>query len=261
MLQSIIDRAVLHLGVTPEIAQKLIHFIDLQKIKGLTEPYACSNFGDYLGFLQLMDTDEMKLFFIERWGDHVVWTTVPKDYMHFLNGETPMFTPSRLEPQYQDKPFYKEGIEQTPLGQNHNTFDCGSVRKVKRPDDPYSNFIIHQFLPDFFYMEVPNDWVATLLQEGLPEATVENPYSLSMSVEEARSELQKKLYNDTHQVVTKTQLLGYTLIGISTDKLELNNDVFYTNNLLMRRTSRVAGHYYLGAIPADAISIANENIT
>lgn len=260
-LQLLVERACANLGVPEEIAAKLVNFIDMQKIKGMTEPYASSRFGDYLGFLQIPDTAPMQQFFSERWADHVVWSQVPNAYMKFLNMEMPAFTPSRLEPQYQDKPFYQQGLPQAKLGDNYDPGTGGAVREVARGEDLYTNFIIYEFLPDYFYMEVPNDWVATLLQEGLPETDDSKPYSLAMSIEEARTELQKKLYNELHSVVTKTQLLRYTLIAIDPAQLELNNDVFYPSNAAYRRSARSIGHYYTGAIPASAISIAHENIT
>lgn len=260
-LQTVLDRVVAHLSLSPEIANKLVRFIDLQKVKGLTSPYASSKFGDYLGFLQIPDTEAMQQFFVERWADHVVWSEVPKEYMKFLSAEMPMFTPSRLEPRYQETRFYDAGLVKVPAGENSNPENGGSVRTVPREEDSYGNFIIFQFLPEYFYMEVPNGWVATLLHQGLPEASDENPYSLSMSIDEARSELQKKLYNETHTVATKVKLLNYTLIAIDPTELKLDNDVFYPNNSLYRHSARSFGHYYTGEIPAKAISIAHENIT
>jgi hypothetical protein len=261
MLQAIIDRAVGFFGLSPEIAQKLISYIDLQKIKGMTEPYASSKFADYLGFLQIPDTQEMQTFFAERWGDYIVWTQVPKEYMKFLNPEGPLFTPSRLEPHYRERRFYESGVPQVPMGKNTNTHNEGSVRTIPAEKELYQNFVVYQFLPEFFYFEAPNEWVPSMLHEGLPAVEHDKPYRLHLTVEEARADLHKHLFRANHQMISKTDLLSHTLVQFETSKLVMNGDVFFTQNDLMQGSARSAGYFYIGQVPSNAIQVSSENIT
>lgn len=261
MLDSIVRDAASFLGVPKETALKLVAFIDLQKIMGNVGGMASSKFADYLGFLRLPDNTITQQFFASRWEDHLVRIDVPKEYLKYLSGDVPLFTPSRLEPQYNPVPFYEAGLEKTLLGVNTNPHDHGTVRKPKPMREEYENFIIQQFVPQRFFLELPNESIATVLSQGLPEVTFENPYPLHITVEEARTGLNKHLHNLNHRIVTKADLMRHTLIEINTEKLEINSDVFYTRNDLAAGSSSTGGFFYIGKIPAKAISVSDENIT
>lgn len=260
-LDTAIEAGCAKLGLSFEIVTKLVECIDLLKIKGEVGGYASSKFSDYLGFLQLADTEAMREFFAERWSDHMVRIPVPKEYMKYLNAEIPLFTPSRLEPQYNKTPFYEAGIEKVPTGKNTNTHDVGTVRKAGPMRESYQNFVIEQFLPPAFYIELPNESIPCVLSEGLPEVDFVNPYPLHTSAEDARQGLNKHLHHTLRRMVTPAELMRYTLVKLDSSQLEFNEDVFYTRNGLDAGSARSGGYFYIGAIPAKAISVADENIT
>lgn len=259
-LEQIVTAAADKLQMPYELALKLITFIDLQKIMGQVGGMASSNFGDYLGFLRIPDDWQMQEFFAERWKDNMVRIKVPKDYEKYLHSDAPIFTPSRLEPIYQKKPFYDQGVEKVPVGASRNPFDGGFVRKAPPIEDDYSNFIIEDYLPQNFYMEVPNNEVPKLLREGLPAVNVDNPYVLHIHVEDARLWLNKTLGEKLRRLARKTDLLHYTLIHIEAEKLRIDNDVFFPDNNLHKHSARTGGYFYAAEIPHDAISVAHENI-
>ena len=249
------------LNVTEEVAFKLVQFIDLLKIQGQIGGYALSKFGDYLGFLQIHDNEASTQFFADRWSDHMVRIEVPQNYMKYLNIEAPMFTPSRLEPQYNKVPFYEAGIEKVPTGVSTNPHNEGTVRKAPLPREAYENFIIQQFLPSEFYLELPNESIPTVLSEGLPEVSFESAYPLHVKDEEARHGLSKHLHSILHRMVAKSDLMKYTLVKIDTSKIEITTDMLFTRNDLEAGSARSGGYFYLGKIPAAAIKVADQNIT
>lgn len=249
------------LNVTEEVAAKLVIFIDLQKVQGQVGGYALSKFADYLGFLQVHDNAASTQFFADRWADHLVRVDIPHSHMKYLNPEAPMFTPSRLEPQYNQTPFYDAGIEKVPTGVNRNPHDGGTVRKAPPTREAYENFIVQQFLPKEFYLEITNESVPTVVVQGLPKVSFDAAYPLHVTAEEARHGLNKHLHSLLHRMVAKSDLMKYTLVKIDTSKIEINTDVLFTRNDLEAGSARSGGYFYLGNIPAEAIKVADENIT
>lgn len=249
------------LNVEEDLAAKIVQFIDLQKIQGQTGGYALSKFGDYLGFLRVLENETTLQFFASRWADHLVRIEVPKNYLKYLNDEAPMFTPSRLEPPNNTTPFYDAGIEKVPTGVSTNPHNEGTIRKAPEPREAYENFIIEQFLPKHFFIELPNESIPTVLSEGLPAVTFDKPYPLHLSEEEARRGLNKHLHNLNHRIVTKAELMMHTLMCITTEELEINADLLFTRNDMFAGSSRSGGYYYIGKIPSKAIKVADKNIT
>lgn len=260
-LVQIISATASSYDVSVEVAYKLIAFIDLQKIMGAIGGMASSKFGDYLGFLRIPDDERMQNFFAERWADHMVRIDVPREYQKFLSPDAPMFTPSRMEPFYNKTPFYDAGITKTPTGMNRNPEDGGTVRKPKPMPEGYDNFLIEQYLPTAFYLEVVNEAIPSILNDGLPEVTFNEPYPLHVTANEARSGLNKHLYHKNGRIVTPSDLMRYTLIRIDPTKIELTTDTLFTRNDLEAGSSRQGGYFYTGKIPSSAVSIADENIT
>jgi hypothetical protein len=232
----------------------------MQKVMGQVGGMASSKFGDYLGFLRIPDDEKMQKFFAERWADHMVRSEVPKEYMKYLSPDAPMFTPSRLEPFYNPTPFYEAGITKTDPGVNRNPEDGGTVRKPKPMPEGYENFLIEQFLPEAFYIELTNESIPSVLKDGLPEVTFDNPYPLHVTAEEARRGLNKHLHHTTHRIVTPQELKRYTLVVIDVNKIEMNADVLFTRNDIEAGSSRFGGYFYSGKIPPTAIKVADENI-
>lgn len=249
------------LNVTEEVAAKLVQFIDLQKVQGQTGGYALSKFGDYLGFLRLLDNEASLQFFASRWEDHLVRIEVPQTYMKYLNSDALMFTPSRLEPQYNKVPFYDAGIEKVPTGVSTNPHNEGTIRKAPDPREAYENFIIEQFLPKQFFIEMPNAAIPTVISEGLPAVTFDKPYPLHLTEEEARRGLSKHLHNVNHRMATKADLMSHTLLCVTTSELEVTADLLFTRNDMFAGSSRSGGYFYIGKIPAKAIKVADQNIT
>lgn len=261
MLDKIINDECVTLELNAETVLKLITKIDLLKIEGQIGGMASSKFGDYLGFLRLPDTQVMQEFFARRWADHFVRITVPKAYMKYLPGDVPLFTPPRLEPVYSRVPFYQAGIEKTETGVNTNPHNHGTVRKPRPYSESSEAFIIAEFVPVHFYLELPNETIATVLMEGLPAVNEEAPYPLHMTAEEARAGLSKHLHNVSHHIVSKSDLMRHTLVTIAVDKLDITSDNFYTNSGLEAGSTRAGGYYFVDKIPAAAIKVADENIT
>lgn len=261
MLDQIVQKGCDQLSLSKEIILKLIKFIDFQKVKGITGGYAASAFGDYLGFLRITDNEYTQAFFGERWGDHMVRTPIPQDWMKFLNAEAPLFTPSRLEPQYNDVKFYDAGIEKTLTGMTTNLHNHGTVRKAPPTRESYENFIIEQFLPKQFFIELLNESIPTILSQGLPEVTFDTAYPLHLNEEDARHGLNKLLHNELHRMVSKSDLMKYTLAVLDTSKIEINSEVFFTRNDIEAGSARAGGYFYIGAVPAKAIKVADKNIT
>lgn len=257
----IIEEEAAILNLSPEVVRKLVTFIDLRKIEGQIGGLASSMFGDFLGFNRLPYTEQLSEFFARRWADHMVQITIPKEYMKYLPGDTPLFTPSRLEPVYNKVPFYEAGIDKTPPGVNTNLHDYGTVRKPPPMREEYENFIVSQFVPPTFFLEVANESIPTVLAEGLPEVDFEDPYHLHLNAEDARSGLSKHLHNLTQRVAAKQELLQFTLIELHTLQLELTADVFFTRNGLDAGSARSGGYFYTGKIPASAITVSDENIS
>lgn len=261
MLEQIVQKGCEQLGLSTEVVTKLIQFIDFQKIKGITGGYASSSFGDYLGFLRIADNETTQSFFGERWGDHMVRTQVSQHYMKYLNAEAPLFTPSRLEPQYNEVKFYDAGIEKVNTGVTTNLHNHGTVRTAPPAREGYENFIIEQFLPKQFFIELPNESIPMTLASGLPKVTFDTPYPLHLTADEARHGLNKHLHSVLHRMVSKSDLMKFTLVTIDTSKIEINSDVFFTRNDIEAGSARAGGYFYIGDVAAKAITVADQNIT
>ncbi len=264
MLNKIIDQAVLQMDVDVPTATRLVHFIDVLKMKGFTGGEAASRFADQLGFLRIPDNRVSHEFFAVRWTDHKVWITVTDDLKQYLNNSTPLFTQSRLEPVYRDIPFYEAGLERVDPGVNRNVRNRGTVRNCPRPSEQYSNFIIHENLPDSFFLEVPNTSVQATLENGLPPIDISanaEPRKVYVTVHEARSNLAKDLISKGLPA-TQANLVQFTLLALNVDKMEMNNDVFWTKTLSGHKgQGSNYGYFYTGAVPADGCSIAHHNLT
>jgi hypothetical protein len=130
MFHKIVEAATIQLSLPQDTVEKLVKFIDIQKIKGLVGGQAASKFGDFLGFLGIPDNSLSQQFFGDRWSDHRVHIQVPDDLKHYLNNDTPVFTPNRLEPQYQEKPFYEQGVTRVASGTYGNPENGGSVLPI-----------------------------------------------------------------------------------------------------------------------------------
>lgn len=257
----IVATAAETLSISVETAYKLVAFIDVQKIMGAVGGMASSKFGDYLGFLRIPDDERMQQFFADRWSDHTVRIDVPKECMKYLSPDAPMFTPSRLEPFYNKTPFYEAGVTKVDPGNNRNPEDGGFVRKPKPMPEGYENFLIEQFLPQKFYLEIPNDTIPRVLKDGLPEVTFDNAYPFHVTAEEARRGLSKHLLHHQSRIVSHVDMMRYTLVEIDTNKIEMNADVLFTRNDIEAGSSRFGGYFYSGVIPSNAIKVADENIT
>ena len=257
----IVAQAADSFGIDVDTAYKLVAFIDLQKIMGQIGGMASSKFGDYLGFLRIPDDERMQGFFAERWADHMVRIDVPKEYEKYLSPDAPMFTPSRLEPYYNKTPFYDAGLTKIPVGASRNPEDGGSVRKPKPMPEGYENFLIEQYLPTSFYIELPNESIPTVLKQGMPEVTFDTAYPFHVTAEEARRGLGKHLHHQNTRIVTSQDLKRYTLVCIDVSKIEVTSDTLFTRNDLEAGSARFGGYFYSGSIPPKAIKIADENIT
>lgn len=239
---------------------RLVTAIDEYKLQGLTGGEAAEKFGDLLGMLQIPYTEVMQHFFARRWQDHVVWITVPQSMKHYYSGDTRVFTISRLEPSTINTHFYMNGITPTLPGDCRNPEDGGTVRKAPPLADGYSNFIINQFVPEQFYIEVPNVSVMSVLSTGLAATDETEPYTLFSDIEQCRGSLYASL----------TQRHGgkpldhkdFTLLSVHRSGLQLDNDLFYTKQLhAHKQGSRTNGYFYIGAIPASAIKVSIHNRT
>lgn len=263
-LETAIAETATVLNIDTSLALSLVTRIDVLKIKGYTAGEAASHFADYLGFLGLPDDEASHELFATRWMDHKVWIKIPEDLKHYLNSDTPLFTQAREEPIYRKTPFYAAGITKTPLGVLRNPEDGGSVRKAPALDEGLDNFIIHQFLPDVFYLEVANNQVQSVLNLGLPaQPNGDDAYKIYLDAESARSNLSIDLMTADKELHTaRPSLTDYTLIQLEVSKMEINNDAFYTKNITGHkgRTGNL-GYFYVGHVPASGCKVSRSNKT
>jgi hypothetical protein len=142
-----------------------------------------------------------------------------------------------------------------------NPQNGGTVRKAPAIGDDFSNFIIHQFVPEHFYIEVPNTDVANVLENGIPATDYDSPTQFYKTIESARGTLYAKL---SQQRGGANKLIGhdFTLIEIDSYALTLNNDMLYTKKLhAHKQGSRQEGFYYIGSIASKALSVSKYNRT
>lgn len=260
MLTQIIEQGCQLLKLATETVTKLVTFIDIQKIKGYTGGQAASRFADYLGFLGIADNAVSHEFFASRWTDHRVWIDIPENLRHYVDQAAPLFTPGRLEPKYETRPFYEQGIPQVAPGTTCDPTTGHSVRTAPALTESYSNFIINVNVPQEFYIEVANSAIDRTLTTGF-ESDPEQPYRLYASAAEARDSLYREL---AHSRATRGPRAGvagdYTLLTVATEHMELNNDLFFTMKIAGRKQSTTsAGYFYRGYIKPKGIRIADEN--
>ena len=245
---------------TREVVAKMITRIDLFKLQGRTGGEAAEKFGDFLGFLRIPYTLVMQEFFARRWTEHVVWTRVPLDMPEYYTNQDSLFTVARLEPSTVETPFYKNGIQSLPSGDCRNPQDGGTVRKAAPTEEDFSNFIISQFVPQHFYIEVKNTDVEDVLTNCFPASDYTDPLRLYGDITQVRGTLMTDLVQQ--RGYTKLTHKDFTLIEIDSYAIELNNDYLYTKKLhAHKQGSRLNGYFYIGAISSKAISVSKENRT
>lgn len=266
-LEDVIGRCMAALGVDRPTAAKLALKIDSFKMRGLTGGEGSSRFADYLGFLRIPDSEVTNEFFAYCWTSPLVWTPICPELRPFLNRETPLFTQSRLEPVFHSTPFYEQGLTKVKTGVNFNPEDGSAVRKPKGLTEDYSNFIINEFLPKTFFIEVKNDEVSQVLAEGIratnegDDSDEDDEHTLYLKSDDARANLASDLR--THnRLVTREALLQYTLIEIETSKMQINNKVFYTKTVSGHKgQGSNYGYFYSGSVPPSGCHVSSENLT
>jgi hypothetical protein len=171
-----------------------------------------------------------------------------------------LFTVARLEPSTVDAPFFKNGMPTIDLGDDRNPQNGGTVRKALPPGEDYSNFIIHQNVPDRFFIEIKNSDVEHILSSGFPESDYTDPLRLYGDIEQVRGTLMADLVQQHGS--TKLTHKDFTLMEVDSDAIQLNNDYLYTKKLhAHKQGSRQDGYFYIGAIPPKAVLVAKENRT
>lgn len=261
-LQSVLDSESCATGLPPETVSVLVGKVDELKILGYTGGEASSKFGDYLGFLGLPDDAHMGEFFARRWSDHCVVTPVPPKLRHYVANDTPIFTVSRIEPQYQVRPFYKQGLEKVEPGSYGPPTARGPVRTAPPLRERFSNFIILANFPPVFYMEADNARISTILSDGLPKSDRHHPYKFYSTIDDARDSLFRDLATHGRQRSATVMLpSNFTLLEIRSAGLALDNDVFYTRTLSgHKQGSRAYGYYYTGGIDKQFLAVCVANI-
>jgi hypothetical protein len=239
-------------GLSDEVIAKLITFIDLRKVEGQLKSYASSKFGDYLGFLQIPETEATFSMFDDRWKDSRIRIKIPKEYEKYVASDHPMFTAPRLEPSIDNRPFYKQGIQPSMNPCAYDSKRGGNIKVPQELLDDYSNFLIEDNIPEVFYMMIRNNQVESVLKNGLPETDYDDPYVLSDSADSAKSIFLSYFKAGENKVLA---LKSGTLLKINSDFLEKNNDVFYTQKFGMHRMHRMHGYFYTGEILAKALSV------
>lgn len=234
-----------NLQLPKDLVIKLITFIDIQKLKGLNAPSALSRFGDYLGFLQLPETQELVKFFHERWRDPKVIIEITPDIRKMIPGSNELFTPPRMEAVVIDKPYYKHGIPKT-RGYVHGEH---SLKLAPVPSESYKSFIIAQNLPSKFYLRIGSEQVASALENGLPAPKDQYVLFGSSNLALAYYLLVLNKYMKGSEHVSS----GVTL-QIDPWQLELNSDV-----LSAFRKYKFEGYSYKAGIPAKAIGVESKS--
>jgi hypothetical protein len=249
-----------NLQLPEEIVSKLYVFIDLQKLTGLNMPEASAKFEDYIRFLQLPETEELAKFFLDRWTDHRVRIKVPQDYKKYIHTDHPMFTPPRIEQLTDTEPYYKLGIRDRPGALKYNPMIGGNVQVAQPPQEDYSYFIIDEYVPEQFYIMLPNEEVQDVLENGFPATDYNSPYSLTSTVEEAKSGYVSAMSGTSRKMsgnnTVHEKLNTGVVIAIDAEALELNDNVLYTEKYGAHKVHRTHGYYYVGAIPAKACKVA-----
>lgn len=250
-------------GMPADLVTKLAERIDELKLMGYTGGEASSKFGDYLSFLGLPDDGPASEFFARRWTDHRVITPVSPKMRSYVNSDTPVFTVSRLEPQYQDKPFTGQGLKMVAPGSYGPRGAKGPVREARKLGEIYLNFIIVENLPPIFYMEVDNSRMSEILSTGLPKAGATTPYKMYMTPDDARDSLFKDLRAHGRSNSTKDMNPGnFTLLEIDSFGLSLDSNIFYPRTLHgHRQGTRAYGYYYEGAFDREFLSVSKQNIS
>lgn len=248
-----IDLSKYKIGLSEDIVKKLYVFVDLQKLKGLNGPQASSKFQDYLGFLQIPETQELLEFFADRWNDHRVRIEVPKEYYKYIHSEHPMFTPPRLEPPLDDKPYYQLGLRDLPGATPYNEEFGGNVLIAQIPVEDYSYFIIDQFVPNKFYVMVINEQVPRILEKGFPKTSYDNPLMLFDNPDKCRAKFLSKM--QAHGSSAHDKLSKGSLISIDSEGLKLNNDLLFTERHSTKKIHKTLGYFYIGAIPPQACKV------
>ncbi len=258
MLTQIVTAAAEQMGVNTVIASKLVHFIDVQKLKGLTGGQAASRFADYLGFLRLPDDAASHEFFASRWNDHLVRIPITPELEKYSETSTPIFTRPRLEPVFNKTPFYNAGLTKVETGVTRNPEDGGSVRKPPPSTISYSNFIIEEFVPAQFYFEIHNEQVEDFLTNGLKALSGEAELQIYPSAHDAHANLVRDLRMRGNKI-THALLGEHTLVSIASEKMQLNNDVFYTKHL-SQNANATYGYFYTGGVPAAGCAVAENKL-
>lgn len=260
MLNKILADTAKTFNVPEYTASKIVTLIDVCKMRGLTGGEAASKFADLLGFLQIADDVRSHEYFATRWTDHKVWIKIGLAEQQYLNNETPLFTQSRLEPVYNKTAFYDQGCQKVDLGVNTNPITGGSVRRPARLEESFSNFIVHEYLPDSFFLETFKTRVHGILANGLPDVPDVDAYRIYVSADTARQSLSRDLITKGVSA-SRASLLDYTLLELNVDKMQMNNDVFYTKTISGHKgQGSNYGYFYSADVPASGIRVSTQNI-
>lgn len=261
VLDAVITDEVLRTGRSRDLVVKLVQRIDEFKVMGFTGGEASSKFGDYLTFLGLPDDEPASEFFARRWTDHRVVTEIPHKLRAYVNNDTPAFTISRIEPQYQKQPFTKQGIPTIDSGSYGLPGAKSPVMEAPRLTEEYLNFIIVENLPEIFYMEADNSRMSEILSTGLPHPGAELPYKLYATVGDARDSLFRDLKtHGRHHSVAALSPVNFTLLEIDSFGLVLDTAIFYTRTLSgHRQGTRAYGYYYEGSLDEQYLSVSKQN--
>ncbi len=208
-------------GYPLETAGKLRYFIDLQKLKGLTQAQARSKFGDYLGFLGVQEVDDLFKWFNECWDDPFVHIDPPQEYRKYSEQYYGMLTPLR--------------IENKELGAE-------------------LSFVIKRNIPPVFYIETSVSEIESILEKGYPQEIQRyaTGTKFHLTLEEAKGSSRFRHSDDIERNITKKfDRALRVLLAVDSSKINLANNfqVYRTNG------SRPSGFYYMEDIPPAAISV------
>jgi hypothetical protein len=234
--------------------EALFFFIDRLKLQGHTVGRAFSNYCDHLPLLGIACTDLTDQFFAYRWADKRVWIPVPVDLKDDL-GTMPLFTPFKID----EGDIYKCRAPLPPYvhpGTTRFSDEGHDTQLIPMPRDPSTFFIIDEFIPEHFYMELPNDEVLDALRSGLPNAPYDEPYRLALSPEGAKGSLVKLRLERREPIkYVHAALSDYTMLSVDTNKMDLDPDHFKIHISHHHKATNYAVYLYTGDIPAQALEV------